>query len=359
MESRRRLLASAGLDGATKVWDVASGREVFALPPDHGRIWTVAWAPDRARLAAGTQDGTIRVVEFDAPGSRTRESSADARTLTSSATCAHFQSRQQAVRSLAWNRSGTRLASGGADGSVKVWDPANGTELLSLEGHGYYVMGLAWSPDGNQIASGGGDMLVKVWDAQTGRKLASLSGHHGWIEALVWSPDGTRLASTGTDNAVRIWDPGTGMETLVLRGAAGMFHGVSWHPDGAKVVAASDDGHIWMWDATRGYERDTTERAWPYIERAVASGKARGDDLFVFAPDGVSAEEICRSRSILRRCDGDRSEANCRIVRLSIATTRRAGRLWRRPAKVRMPRHSTMPPRRACDDRLSNRFEPN
>ena len=47
-----------------------------------------------------------------------------------------------------------------------------------------------------------------------------------------------------------------------------MFHDVSWHPDGARLAAASSDGQIWIWDATRGFERDTTPRALPYIDRA-------------------------------------------------------------------------------------------
>src|SRR5262249_51278478 len=58
----------------------------------------------------------------------------------------------------------------------------------------------------------------------------------------------------------------------------GFFHDVSWHPDGTRVAAASSDGHIWIWDATRGYERDTTSRAMPFIDRKVASGTVRGED---------------------------------------------------------------------------------
>jgi hypothetical protein len=144
-------------------------------------------------------------------------------------------------------------------------------------------MGVSWSPDGQRLASASGDFLIMEWDAETGRKRSTMHGHNDWVDAVVWSPDGTRLASAGIDSSVRLWDPRTGEETLVLRGHSGMFHDVSWHPDGAQLAAASSDGQIWIWDATRGFERDTTTRALPYIGRRVASGTAHGEELLSYA----------------------------------------------------------------------------
>lgn len=113
------------------------------------------------------------------------------------------------------------------------------------------------------------------------------SWHNDNVEAVAWSPDGKRLASAGIDNSVRIWDPETGEETFVFRGDAGMFHDVSWHPDGAQLAAASHDGKIWIWDATRGFERDTTAAALVSIDRKIASGVARGEDLHWLAESYV------------------------------------------------------------------------
>jgi WD40 repeat protein len=249
-------LASAGLDGKAAVWEAKSGREVFALPDEHGPVWSVAWSPAGADLAAASQDGTICVVEGLNRTPKAKVLKAD----------------RGRIRGLAWSPQGDYLAFGGSDGRVKVWDPVRGVELAGMPGHQGRVLAVAWSPDGKRLVSAGDDSVVIAWDAASGQRIATMRGHNDWVDAVVWSPDGKRLASAGIDNSIRIWDPRTGEETFVLRGNAGMFHDVSWHPDGAQLAAASSDGQIWIWDATRGFERDTTARALPYIDRQVASG---------------------------------------------------------------------------------------
>jgi WD40 repeat protein/serine/threonine protein kinase/tetratricopeptide (TPR) repeat protein len=283
------LLASASLGGAVKVWEVKSGRQVFALPAERGPVWSVAWSPDGTQLAAGSQDGTIRVVE----GLN--------QTRFFQAHDAGGQDWRRGVRSLAWSPQGNRLASTGFDVLVKIWEPGQAVELARMQGHQNWVLGVAWSPDGLRLATASVDRRIVIWDAATGQRLSTMRGHTDWPDAVVWSPDGLRLASAGIDNSVRVWDPSTGEESLVLRGESGMFHDISWHPHGAQLAAACSDGRIWIWDATRGYERDATPRALPYIERQLASGNARGEDLLWCAKScirfGKPAEAVAAAKN--------------------------------------------------------------
>jgi WD40 repeat protein len=67
---------------------------------------------------------------------------------------------------LAWNQDDRRLATAGADGTIKVWDPSDGTEVLTLAGHNGFIWSVAWSPDGASLASAGADRRVRIWTSR-------------------------------------------------------------------------------------------------------------------------------------------------------------------------------------------------
>ncbi|MFG1755317.1 WD40 repeat domain-containing protein, partial [Streptosporangium sandarakinum] len=86
---------------------------------------------------------------------------------------------------------------------------ANLATLLSrparavLTGHTGLVRSVVFSPDGERLASAGADGTVRIWNAATGRQIgAPLTGHTGLVFSVAFSPDGERLASAGADEAV-------------------------------------------------------------------------------------------------------------------------------------------------------------
>ena len=92
------------------------------------------------------------------------------------------------VRSVAWNPSGERLASGSDDKTAVVWDPTSGAKVAQLEGHAGAVLGVACSPDGGRLASCGADKTVMTWDAWSGERVSAMSGHARAATAVSWSP---------------------------------------------------------------------------------------------------------------------------------------------------------------------------
>src|SRR4029077_2726224 len=99
------------------------------------------------------------------------------------------------------------LASGGQDGTVRLWEQLGGRLVATLRGHTGTVFSVSLSADGRLLASGGMDGTVRLWEAPTGRLLATLEGHTNAVRGVALSADGQLLASGSFDGTVRLWDP--------------------------------------------------------------------------------------------------------------------------------------------------------
>jgi len=78
--------------------------------------------------------------------------------------------------------------------------------LYTYQGHSGAVYAVIWSPDSKRIASGGTDGTVQVWNAADGSHVFTYRGHSDVVEAVAWSPDGKRIASASDDNTVQVWE---------------------------------------------------------------------------------------------------------------------------------------------------------
>ncbi len=154
-----------------------------------------------------------------------------------------------AILGLAFNRDGRRLASAGADKTVRLWDTATGNVVRILRGHTGRVAGLAFSPDGRRLASAGSiDGTVRLWDADTGSEVFAMRGSAAGVSEVAFSPDGRRLAAAGR-GVVKLWDAATGQPILTLSGQATSGRGLAFGPDGRRLAAAVGE-NVKLWDAT-------------------------------------------------------------------------------------------------------------
>lgn len=95
-------------------------------------------------------------------------------------------------------------------------------------GHAHSATAVQYSPDGSIVASGGDDGTIKLWRVADGMLLRTLTGHQApppqyqtvaAIRSLSFSPDGTLLASAGNDNSVLVWRLSDGSVVRTLSGA--------------------------------------------------------------------------------------------------------------------------------------------
>jgi THO complex subunit 3 len=124
-----------------------------------------------------------------------------------------------AIRSIAWNNTGSFVATGGADRLVRIWNPerANVKNSTELRGHGLGVERVAWDPtkDGG-LASVSGDGSVKFWDVRSAKCLGEVKTG-GENFTLAWHPEGTAVAVGRKVSAASLLDEILSNQLIVLR----------------------------------------------------------------------------------------------------------------------------------------------
>jgi WD40 repeat protein len=252
--SNGRWLLSGSLDGTVKVWDAGAGNLVRTLLGHTLGVTGLALRPD-GRLASSGADGSVRIWEWDR----------DQEAFT-------FEEPFGPIRSLAFDPGGRYLASGSR--GVSLWDvPAGKVARSFAEPVGSVDLAVAFSPDGKRLAARG-PMVVKVWDIANGRKLfgeSKLFGDHPLLSGLfdtdkevseregfaffggvAFSPDGEHLVSCGDAVKIRDAEHGKNIRSLGNSGESKFNLTVAYSPDGKYVAAGGWGRVVTLWETASG-----------------------------------------------------------------------------------------------------------
>jgi WD40 repeat protein len=232
------------------------------------KVTALAMTADSKYVLWGFSSGTLSIVAPQ-PG----------KTVTIEAFPAH----NKAVSCANFSPDGKWLASGGVDGNVKLWEtyviaryqdecqnrkegaakPPYPQAKKSFAAHATGVNTLAYSPDGKKIATGGPDGYVKVWNAETTKPIFSFLAHKGAVHSVAFSPDGNQIASGGADKTAKLWKSmasgsGAHKPDFTLGGHEGPVYSVAYSPDGKMLATgtgvAKKSGVVRIWEVENGKE---------------------------------------------------------------------------------------------------------
>lgn len=201
-------LLAAGYDNNDVILWEPSGKIVQALKEHQNIVKALAFSADGQFLATASNDSTLilwKVIKTEASESRHVEK-------LWSIPQSHGENTW--ILALAFSPDNQLLASGGDNGTIKLWEVNRGELQLNIQGHDDWLRSLAFAPDGQTLISGSDDTHVKEWRVSDGRLKNDWQGHSDWVR-YVTVLDGY-VVSGADDATLRFWEDDQS-EASVLR----------------------------------------------------------------------------------------------------------------------------------------------
>jgi WD40 repeat protein len=220
-----------------KCFDLSNGVELRSWQAPH-RVFSLAFAPDNRRLAAGYFDARLISV-FD---------------LNAREPIAELPIEHSSQEIVTWHPGGRHLAAAGSDPRIQIWDAEAKKLAAVLEGHSQQVTILSFHPRGELLASSSWDNVFRLWQPTPGRQLMQIrpavqiqfSSDGRWAGVLCPTKDQAQRLEVFPSEEYHTFIGGFGVSRT------GSYDG-DLSADGRLLAMGSEDGAR-LWDVSSGVE---------------------------------------------------------------------------------------------------------
>jgi WD40 repeat protein len=253
------------------IWNTRTGQRELAMPARREEVGCLAFSAGGRRVASGGVEAGLYLWDLEQRKQLSRWDT------------------PLPLRTLTYSFDGRRLASAshrpGQPGEVQVWDAATGQDRRLLTGS---ILSLAFSPNGKRLAGRSQDRGVLIWDADTGKEIAMLKStpKKERVELVAYSADGRWLAAALHGKGIRLWDAASLVEKWFFPSLGRQCRSLAISADGRTLAAGSQDGTLFLWDLENGTE--------------IMSQKVdpRAVRLLAFAADGATLTVVGESGAL-------------------------------------------------------------
>lgn len=227
------------------------------------------------------------------------------------------------VVTTAVDSTGTLLATGCSDGTIKVWDIRGGYITHTFHGHGGVISALCFfeastavAEDGEKskslrkkknqhnqegaststtlrLASGDEEGKVRVWDLSKRKSLVTLESHVSVVRSLSYSDSENALLSASRDKTVIVWDARTWKSRRIIP-VLESVESAGFVSDTALIYIGGERGTLRIWDGNRGGEITQEQPEGAETDAVVATEYSQGLSFIVT----VHADQTLRLHSI-------------------------------------------------------------
>lgn len=190
-----RTLVALGQQGGSgwslKLWETTRWQEIQLPGIELTNLVAASLAPDERTLALSFLGGAVKWWN-----------------LTTQRQTASFDWQHLGSElAVAFSPDGRLFAAGGDQGAMILVDVVSRAQRIIARAHLTRITALVFTPDGLRLATAGTEAadLIKIWDPATGQELATLDGISGFYEHLDFSPDGNILFAAGNSGVTLLW----------------------------------------------------------------------------------------------------------------------------------------------------------